>query len=157
MRYVHESHIAAPPSAVFAFHESPEALARLVPPWEDVEVVRPPSSLAPGTRVVLRMRVGPWSLSWEAEHTRYERDALFQDRMVRGPFRSWVHTHRFLPERGGTLLRDEVEYQLPIFALPGAALVRARLRRMFEYRHRVTEAEVTAALQRRKEADRFPP
>jgi ligand-binding SRPBCC domain-containing protein len=157
VRYVHESHIEAPPEVVFAFHEAPGALARLVPPWERVEVVRPPSSLAPGTRVVLRMRFGPVPLTWEAEHTQYERGVLFQDRMVRGPFRRWIHTHRFLPHDGGTLLRDEVEYELPFYAVPAAPLVRWRLRRMFEYRHLVTATEAAAALQRRNEADTFAP
>lgn len=143
VRYVHESFIAAPPEAVFAFHERPDALALLVPPWERVEVIQPPATLQPGTRVLLRMRVGPLAIVWEAEHTLYERGVLFQDREVRGPFKSWLHTHRFLPAPGGTLLRDEVDYQLPLFMRPGARLVRRRLRKMFEYRHRVTAMSLT--------------
>lgn len=145
MRFIHESHIAAPPSAVFAFHERPDALARLVPPWEPVEVLRPPASLLPGTRVLLRVRIGPLRLLWEAEHTRCEPPLLFQDRMVRGPLRSWLHTHRFRAERGGTLLRDEVEYELPFGAAGrlAAPLVRRRLERMFAFRHQVTAAAVS--------------
>lgn len=143
MRYVHESVIRAPPEAVFAFHERPDALARLVPPWERVEVVQPPSSLQPGTRVLLRMRLGPLNLLWEAEHTAYERGAMFQDRQLRGPFRKWLHTHRFLPAPEGTLLRDEVEYELSPLLLRGLPLVRRRLRRMFTYRHAVTAAAVS--------------
>ena len=144
MRYLHESVIAALPEAVFAFHERPDALAKLVPPWENVEVVQPPASLLPGTRVLLRMHLGPLSLVWEAEHTQYERGAMFQDRMVRGPFKSWLHTHRFLPAPGGgTLLRDEVEYSLPLLLVAGAPVVRRRLRRMFAYRHRVTAESLT--------------
>ncbi len=140
MLFVHESVIEAPPARVFAFHERPDALKLLVPPWESVEVVQPPSSLLPGTRVILRMRQGPFRITWIAEHTRYEKDALFQDRMVRGPFARWVHTHRFLPSGAGTLLRDEVDCALPL-GLPGV-LVRSRLVRMFEYRHAVTRAAV---------------
>ena len=144
MRYVHESVIAAPPEAVFAFHERPDALAKLLPPWENVEVLQPPTSLLPGTRVLLRMRMGPLSLLWEAEHTQYERNAMFQDRMVRGPFKSWLHTHRFLPAPGGgTLLRDEVEFNLPLWLTLGAPVVQRRLRRMFAYRHRVTAGSLT--------------
>lgn len=143
VRFVHESVIQAQPSAVFAFHERPDALRKLVPPWEDVEVVQPPASLHPGTHVLLRMKMGPLKLYWEAEHTKYEKNVLFQDRMVRGPFKKWLHTHRTLPAPGGaTLLRDEVEYELPLFFLPGLPLVLRRLRRMFEYRHQVTAAEV---------------
>jgi ligand-binding SRPBCC domain-containing protein len=142
VRFLHQSVIAAAPEAVFAFHERPDALARLVPPWERVEVLQPPASLQPGTRVVLRMRIGPFPMTWVAEHTLYEKDRLFQDRMVRGPFRRWVHTHRFVPHAAGTLLRDEVELDLPLLTFAGAPLVRRRLRKMFEYRHGVTARAV---------------
>lgn len=140
MLFVHESLVEAPPARVFAFHERPEALQLLIPPWERVEVVQPPSSLLPGTRVILRMRQGPIWITWVAEHTLYEKDVLFQDRMVRGPFARWLHTHRFLPSGAGTLLRDEVDCALPL-GLPGA-LVRSRLVRMFQYRHAATRAGV---------------
>jgi ligand-binding SRPBCC domain-containing protein len=142
VRFLHQSVIPAAPGAVFAFHERPDALARLVPPWERVEVLQPPTSLKPGTRVVLRMRIGPFPLTWVAEHTLYEKDRLFQDRMVRGPFRRWVHTHRFVPDAAGTLLQDEVELELPLLTIAFAPLVRRRLRKMFEYRHGVTARAV---------------
>jgi ligand-binding SRPBCC domain-containing protein len=125
----------------------PGALEKLIPPWEEVQVAQPPSSLAPGTRVVLRTRLGPLWTEWEAEHTRYEKDVLFEDVQRRGPFARWVHTHRFLPAPGGTLLRDEVEYRLPLGPLGQLAagwLVEARLQRMFRYRHQVTKAACEA-------------
>ena len=56
MRFVKESVIAASAEAVFAFHEAPDAFARLQPPWQKSEVITPPRSLAVGTRVVLRTR-----------------------------------------------------------------------------------------------------
>ena len=153
MRFIHQSVIPAPPEAVFAFHEQADALQKLVPPWERVDIVQPPASLRPGTRVVLRMRLGPLPVTWVAEHTRYEKGVLFEDRMVSGPFRRWVHTHRFLPAEGGTLLRDEVDLLLPVFTFLAAPLVRRRLRRMFEYRHRATAEAVLS----RAKVDRVPP
>ena len=140
MLFVHESLIEAPPARVFSFHEQSDALRLLIPPWERVEEVQPPSSLQPGTRVILKMRQGPLWLTWVAEHTLYDKDVLFQDRMVRGPFARWLHTHRFLPSGAGTRLRDEVDCALPL-GLPGA-LVKSRLVRMFEYRHAATRAAV---------------
>lgn len=142
MQFVHESVIEVPRARVFAFHERPEALRLLIPPWEHVEVVLPPSSLQPGTRVILKMKQGPIWITWVAEHTLYEKDVLFQDRMVRGPFARWLHTHRFLASGQGasTLLRDEVDCALPL-GLPGA-LVRSRLSRMFEFRHAATRNAV---------------
>ena len=56
MHFVKESVIAASAHTVFAFHEQPDALARLTPPWQQMVIVDPPTSLLPGTRVRLRAK-----------------------------------------------------------------------------------------------------
>lgn len=130
---------------VFAFHEDPSALARLTPPWEHVEVITPPASLAVGTRVVLRTRVGPIWQRWVAEHFAYERDVSFADRQIEGPFASWEHHHLFEdlsePDRPLTRLTDRISYRLPLGplgALFGGAFVRRKLDRLFDFRHETT-------------------
>ena len=140
MLFVYESVIPASVQAVFAFHERPDALRLLTPPWEPVQVVRAAPTLQPGARALLKVKMGPVWIEWEAEHTRYEKDVLFQDRQIRGPFRRWLHTHRMLPAEGGTLLRDEVDLELPfgILARPAWPLVRRRLEKMFAHRHAAT-------------------
>lgn len=143
MRFVKESRIAAAPEQVFAFHESPGALQRLTPPWERVEVESGGESLQPGSRVVLKTHVGPVPVRWVAEHTEYERGRMFADRQVSGPFARWYHRHWFLDDgSGGTLLRDEVDYEPPLGALGrlvGGRFVRDKLEKMFNYRHETTK------------------
>jgi ligand-binding SRPBCC domain-containing protein len=142
MHFVKETRIAATPAEVFAFHESPGALGRLTPPWERVEVIEGGTSIRPGSRVVLKTWLGPLPLRWVAEHTEYEPPRMFADRQVSGPFASWYHRHRFLDDgRGGTLLRDEVEYVPPLGWLGrrlGDGFVRRKLGKLFDYRHDVT-------------------
>lgn len=142
MRYVKESRIAAPPETVFAFHEQPGAFESLVPPWERVEIISGGGGLLPGSRVVVRTRVGPVWLRWVAMHTEYQPPEGFTDRQESGPFTRWEHRHRFLPDgAGGTILRDEIEFE-PRGGLVGrlllGPLVRRKLDRLFEYRHEVT-------------------
>jgi ligand-binding SRPBCC domain-containing protein len=148
MRFVKESRIAAPPEVVFAFHESPGALQRLAPPWERVRVIEGGGSLKPGSRVVLSVPLGPLRLRWIAEHTEYERGRLFADHQVKGPFSSWYHRHLFLDDgHGGTLLRDEIEYEPPmgmVGRLLAGNLLDSKLRRMFDYRHEITRQVVEA-------------
>jgi ligand-binding SRPBCC domain-containing protein len=118
MKFVKETRIAAAPEQVFAFYESPGALQRLTPPWETVEILEDGGSIQPGSRVVMRTRVGPIGVRWVAEHTEYERGRMFADRQVSGPFSSWYHRHWFLDDgQGGTLLRDEIEFEPPLGAL----------------------------------------
>ena len=59
------------------------------------------------------------------------------DRQVKGPYRTWIHTHEFEARPGGTLVRDHVRYALPLAPLGDlvAGRVVARdLGRIFAYR-----------------------
>jgi ligand-binding SRPBCC domain-containing protein len=126
-----------------AFHERPDVRALVQPPWERAEVLQPRRSLAVGSRVVVRVRVGPFPVIFEAEHIAFERGRRFVDRMVRGPFRSWVHEHRFEARGDGARLVDAVDYELPLGALGRLAVgafARRKLERLFSYRHEVTRA-----------------
>jgi ligand-binding SRPBCC domain-containing protein len=155
--FVNESRIAAPPDVVFAFHESPQALLRLIPPWENVKLVARAGSLEPGSRVTLRTRLGPLALDWVAEHTEYEAGRMFADRQVRGPFAYWYHRHRFLDDgHGGTILRDEVDFSPPLGRLGelvGAGLLESKLKRMFDYRHEITRRIIESGEFSRSPAD----
>lgn len=141
--FVKESSINAPPEVVFGFHESPDALRHLIPPWEKMEVIESSESLQIGSRVVLGGRIlGLVPIRWVAVHTEYEPPHLFADRQESGPFAWWYHRHRILDDgRGGTILRDEVEYQTPLGLIGhwlGGWLVRRKLEAMFAYRHETT-------------------
>lgn len=138
-----KSEIAAPVRDVFAFHERPDALERLLPPWQDVQLLERTGGLEPGARAVLLLRLGPLRLRWVALHTEYERDRLFVDTQLSGPFRAWTHRHEFHAQGPATLLIDRVEFSLhggPPADLLGGWLAKQQLRKMFRYRHQVTRA-----------------
>ena len=143
MKFVKESVIEASPERVFAFHELPDALARLTPPWESARVVQPAASLRPGSRAIVETRIlGLFPARWEALHTAYDPPHMFEDVQTSGPFRSWRHRHLVLPHERGAVLRDEIEYEPPLRSigrLVAPLLVVPRLRRLFDYRHRVTK------------------
>jgi len=152
VRFTKTSVIRASAAAVWAFHERPDALALLQPPWMTTEIVQPPASLAVGTRVILRTKLGPFWRTIEAEHVACEPGRMFADRMVRGPFPHWLHRHVVAPQGPGeSTLTDDVELELPLGALGrwlGAPLARHALERMFAYRHAVTRRACEAATAR---------
>jgi ligand-binding SRPBCC domain-containing protein len=142
MKFVKEGVIRAAPERVFAFHELPDALRRLTPPWESARVLSAAPSLRAGSRAVVETRLfGFVPVRWVAEHTAYDPPRSFEDVQVSGPFRRWHHRHIIEPHENGALLRDEIEYEPPLGVagrLVAPLLIEPRLRRLFAYRHRVT-------------------
>lgn len=142
LRFVKESIIRAAPERVFAFHELPDALRRLLPPWETARVVVPPKNLHVGTRTVIETKLfGLYSVRWEALHTAYDPPRMFEDMQTSGPFKSWRHQHIVEPHELGARLLDDIEYEPPFSFLGRLAaplLVERRLKRLFDYRHEVT-------------------
>jgi hypothetical protein len=142
MIFIKESVIEAPPERVFAFHELPDALERLTPPWEQVKVVQRADIREIGSRAVIETRLfGLIPARWVAEHTAYDPPRSFEDTQISGPFRSWRHQHIIVPHPQGALLRDHIEYEPPfglVGRLSAPLLVEPKLHKMFDYRHEVT-------------------
>lgn len=140
-RFIKQSEIDAPPDVVFAFHEKPGVVLELTPPWERVELLEAAPDLKPGARTVFKVFMGPLARVWVAEHTEYIPERLFADVQRQGPFAYWYHRHIFEPtDHRTTLMTDDVEYALPLgrFSdLIAGRFVRAKLQRMFDYRHTV--------------------
>ena len=140
--FVRESIIAAAPERVFAFHELPDALARLTPPWESSRVIQMARISEIGSEAVIETRIlGVIPARWVARHTAYDPPRMFEDVQVAGPFRFWRHRHLIEPHASGALLRDEIEYEPPLGILGriGAPfLIIPRLEKLFDYRHAAT-------------------
>ncbi|GAA1935709.1 hypothetical protein GCM10009837_71960 [Streptomyces durmitorensis] len=132
------THIAASPATVFDL---------------SLDVDLHTASMArSGERIVGGIRAGRMALgdtvTWEARHfgmrwrmtsriSAYERPGRFVDEQVAGPFKRWHHTHCFAPDgRGGTVMRDVVEFAAP-FGLLGAGVEAIALGR---YMRRLIEA-----------------
>ncbi len=146
-RFVKQTEINAPVERVFAFHERPDVFRHLIPPWERVEIIQTAETLLPGTRTIIKTFIGPLSRLWIAEHTEYIENRLFTDIQLKGPFAYWCHRHRFEPTANDTTLyTDEIEYAVPLGwlgELVAGRMVRKKLERLFEYRHRVVTEKTT--------------
>jgi ligand-binding SRPBCC domain-containing protein len=142
MRFVRESLIRATPECVFAFHEHPDALKKLMPPWESAKVVQQADISQIGARTIVEAQVfGPIKSRWISQHTIYEPPRLFEDIQLKGPFRRWRHRHIVTPHAHGAVLRDEIDYEPPmgfLGRLLAPLLIQRRLSRLFDYRHRIT-------------------
>ena len=142
MQFVMQSIIRASPERVFEFHEQPNVLNLLMPPWESARVIQTAKISEVGAEAIIETKVfGPIKVRWVARHTLYDPPHLFEDVQVEGPFRSWRHRHIIESHAEGAILRDEIDYQPPLGFLGRALsplLVQKRLEKLFDYRHEVT-------------------
>ena len=127
-------------ATLFAWHTRPGAFERLSPPWERLQVLARYGGITDGARVTLLLSRGPMRIRWEVLHRGFVDGVQFQDVMVAGPFKRWVHTHRVEPTGDGrATLIDSVDYALP-FGPFGALATRVfpgrALDRLFAFRHR---------------------
>ena len=143
MKFVKETVIKATPERVFAFHELPDAIERLIPPWENAKIIQKADISKIGSQAIIEQKIlGIIPSRWVAEHTAYDPPNMFEDIQISGPFRRWRHRHIMRSHEQGTILRDEIEYEPPLAFLGMAMtpiIVTPKIEKMFEYRHKVTK------------------
>ena len=128
---------------VFAFFADATNLERITPPELGFQIVTPgPIQLSEGACIEYRLRLFGIPFSWQTEIQRWNPPEIFVDVQRRGPYKHWVHTHRFREAHGETIIEDEAQYALP-YAPVGELvypLVRLQLHRIFRYRQRAIRA-----------------
>lgn len=131
---------------LFDYHERAGVLKRLTPPWINADIIKEPENLQPGISAVVRLKKSGFSLKWIARHTEYKKDECFRDIQIKGPFRSWEHSHYFKKIFSDcSKLTDYVRYELPVSAISdilAEKLVRKELKKMFAYRHAITKNDL---------------
>jgi uncharacterized protein YbjT (DUF2867 family)/ligand-binding SRPBCC domain-containing protein len=145
-RLVASQLVSRPLDEVFPFFAAPENLARLTPPGMRFELRSGDRAMRAGLAIEYRLRplpMLPVRVGWQTRIEAYDPPNVFSDVQARGPYRSWDHRHSFEAVDGGTLVRDEVEYELPLGPLGGVAhrlAVRSQLAELFRFRARTIAA-----------------
>jgi ligand-binding SRPBCC domain-containing protein len=137
-RLQREQFVRRPPAEVFEFFAQARNLERITPPWLRFEVLTPEAiPMCAGTLIDYRLRLHGIPMRWTSRIEDWEREHLFVDRQVQGPYRLWHHRHEFVARDGGTIVRDVVHYGIPlgpVGELADALFVAQDLRRVFDFR-----------------------
>jgi ligand-binding SRPBCC domain-containing protein len=170
-----------PVELVFAFFANPTNLPHLMPRKleariEDARLQPPPPrpvhpdearrfrsvAAGEGSEILISFFPMAWiprRVSWMARITEFAWNSHFIDEQVRGPFTRFRHRHGIVSEVRdgveGTLVTDEIEYDLPFGVLGHMAdsFVRRKLTQSFAYRQkRLPEILAAAAQQAVKRA-----
>lgn len=127
--------VPAPPSEVFAFFSDPGNLDYLTPPWLHFRILTPtPFSMRAGRIIDYRLRLRGIPVRWRSEITVWDPPHRFVDEQRRGPYRHWVHEHRFEATDEGTTVSDHVAYVPRGGALIHRYFVRPNLNAIFAFR-----------------------
>lgn len=81
-------------------------------------------------------------MKWKTLITHVEFQKSFTDFQKKGPYKYWKHFHEFVPNEKGVLMKDTVNYELPMGILGSIAhrlFVKKKLEDIFNYRYRVLE------------------
>jgi ligand-binding SRPBCC domain-containing protein len=129
--------VPRPVPEVFAFFLDPANLVRVSPPELHLRLAEGPPRLQQGSVLVLHGR--RWGVPQRVVSAvvALEPNVSFVDAQREGPFRKWVHTHRFEAVPEGTRIHDHIEYEPPggmLGRTVTAATIERDLRWIFDYR-----------------------
>jgi len=120
---------------VFAFFADAANLDAITPPWLKFRVLTPmPITMRSGLLLDYSLRMRGLPIKWRSEITAWEPPYRFVDEQRRGPYRHWVHEHRFEESNGGTNVVDRVDYAVPGGGLIHRMFVGPDLVKIFHFR-----------------------
>ncbi len=133
-----EQWVPRPIDEVFAFFSDAQNLELLTPPHLHFKVLGlSTKQLQEGTRIDYKLQLHGIPFRWQSLIGEWNPVTHFSDTQMRGPYKKWYHTHTFIEQDGGTLIRDHALYRLP-FGVPGDAVaypfVKKDLEKIFGYR-----------------------
>jgi len=130
----------------WTFFSTPRNLETITPPDMGFEI-KPPFNDEPMFEgQLIEYTVRPLlgiPVNWTTRIVKVKEPEYFTDTQLKGPYRLWKHTHTFIPQDGGVLMKDRVEYALPfgiIGRIAHALFIRKRLEQIFDFRvHKLTD------------------
>ena len=133
--------IDKPLSEVFEFFADPYNLEKITPPLLKFQIESvSPGSFGKGSLIAYKLKIRGISARWLTLIAEWQENSHFVDLQLKGPYKIWHHTHRFVEAPGGTMMYDRVFYQLPFGAIGqqlAGALVRRDVGKIFKHRREV--------------------
>lgn len=126
---------------VFGFFSKAENLNKITPPMLGFKIITPlPVEMKKGTIIDYKIKLNGIPFRWRTEITKWEPPYMFEDTQINGPYKIWIHEHRFEENEGMTNMTDTVRYLSPggIFEfIPHYLIVKKKVEFIFNYREKI--------------------
>lgn len=127
--------VPRPIDEVFEFFGNAANLETMTPPWLAFKILTPqPIAMHTGTTIDYRISLRGLPMRWRSEITHWNPPFEFVDEQLKGPYRRWHHRHTFETWDGGTLVGDDVTYDVLGGALVNRLFVKKDLKQIFAFR-----------------------
>jgi len=131
--------VPAPIHDVFDFFSDPYNLARITPRSLGFKITSMDDlPVRPGFRIEYTLKpLFGVPVRWVTRIPVFEPPHRFVDVQERGPYKYWRHEHTFKECDGQTLMRDHVQYEMPMGPIGAAVqrlVVARQLEKIFDYR-----------------------
>ncbi|NNE25982.1 MAG: SRPBCC family protein [Saprospiraceae bacterium] len=127
------------------FFSSPENLDEITPGDMGFDIIskRPIPKMFEGQLIEYKVRpVLNIPMYWKTKIVEVNDRESFVDEQLKGPYKLWRHKHSFEPNEKGVLMRDRVDYALPlgiIGQIGHSIFVKKRLNDIFDFRYQKIE------------------
>ena len=126
---------------VFQFFSKAENLGKITPPNLKFEILTPvPIEMEAGTLIDYRIKIYSIPFYWRTEITVWDPPHRFVDIQLKGPYKSWIHEHRFEEKDGITIMTDIIQYQVPggfLAPLIHQLKIKKDVDNIFKYREKI--------------------
>jgi hypothetical protein len=124
--------------AVWDYFSTAKNLEELTPPWLNFRVEGlSTNEVQDGSKIDYRLKIHGLPVNWKSEIVNFQAQESFQDIQLKGPYKTWHHTHRFSDLGAGTLVEDFVKFRLPLGSLGNFVayhFVMKDVRKIFSFR-----------------------
>ncbi|WP_313581786.1 SRPBCC family protein [Chishuiella sp.] len=133
------------------FFSSPENLSEITPKDMNFTVLSKYRNQPIFEGMIIDYIVSPLfniPLKWKTRISQVDKNKSFTDFQEKGPYKLWNHHHEFIPNQNGVLMKDTVDYELPLGFLgkiAHAIIVKDKLNKIFDYRYKILELRFNQA------------
>lgn len=127
------------------FFSSPHNLAKITPDNMNFIIVNEVPDVPIYEGMIIDYKISPLfgiTMKWRTKIKTVRHHVSFTDQQLKGPYKQWIHSHEFIPNEHGILMKDIVQYEMPygfIGRLVHSLIIYKKLKRIFNYRYDVLE------------------